>query len=88
MSESWAIAIATMVMTGTMGLLALGIKALWSIAKTFRELVTRHECDNAMGEQCREIASLKKGFENNKAAIYQMVLAMKQLHNVDIDYKG
>lgn len=88
MSEQWAIAIATFIVTIAISLLALGIKALWSIAKTFRELITRKECDSAMGEHCAEIASLKKGFEENKSAIQQIALALKQLHDVEIKYKG
>lgn len=86
MSDTWAIAIAGFVVTITLSLLTLGIKALWSIATTFRELVTRSECDSAMGEQCKEIKSLRKGFEENKAAIRQIILALKQLHHVDIHY--
>ena len=31
---------------------------------------------------------LKKGFEENKSAIRQIALAFKQLHSVDIEYKG
>lgn len=88
MTENWSIAIAGFIVTITLALFGAGISALWSIAKTFRELVTRTECDSAMGEHCKEIAVLKKGFEENKSAIWQMVLAFKQLHNVDIEYKG
>lgn len=88
MTEAWAIAIAGFVVTTTLAFLSMGVKALWSIAKTFRELVTKTECVNAMGEQCREIANLKKGFAENKSAIRQMALAFKQLHNVNIEYKG
>ncbi len=88
MTENWSIAIAGFVVTITIALLGAGISALWSIAKTFRELVTRTECDSAMGEHCKEIAVLKKGFEENKSAIRQIVLAFKQLHGVDIEYKG
>jgi hypothetical protein len=87
MSQEWAIAIATLVVTATLALLGLGIKALWSIAKTFRELVTRGECDSAMGEHCKEIRALRSGFEENKSAIRQIALALKQLHNVEIEYK-
>jgi membrane protein insertase Oxa1/YidC/SpoIIIJ len=88
MSEAWGIAIITLVVTTTLSMLGMGIKALWSIAKTFKQLVTQPECDKAMGEQCKDIASLKKGFEENKSAIRQMILAFKQLHNVNIEYKG
>lgn len=88
MSETWAIAIAGFVVTATLALLTLGVKAIWSIAKTFRELVTKKECDSAMGKHCNEIANLKKGFEENKSAIRQIALAFKQLHDVDIEYKG
>lgn len=87
MSSDWAIAIAGFVVTITLFLLSLGIKALWSIAKTFRELVTRTECSSAMGEHCKEISELRNGFEENKSAIRQMILAFKQLHGVDIEYK-
>jgi hypothetical protein len=86
MTEQWAIAIAGIVVTATLGMLALGIKALWSIAQTFRELVTRSECDSAMGEHCKDIGKLRKGFEDNKTAIRQIILAIKQLHDVDIHY--
>lgn len=88
MSETWAIALIGLVVTTTLSLLGMGIKALWSIAKTFKQLVTRPECDKAMGEQCKDIDALQKGFEENKAAIGQMVLAFKQLHDVEINYKG
>lgn len=88
MSEAWIIAIVSFVVTTTLSMLGLGIKALWSIAKTFKQLVTRPECDKAMGEQCKDIDTLKKGFEENKTAIRQMILAFKQLHNIDIEYKG
>ena len=88
MTESWAIAIAGFVVTIVVGLFALGIKALWSIAKTFRELVTKNECASEMGKHCKEINELRKGFEENKSAIQQICLALKQLHKVDINYKG
>lgn len=88
MSEAWIIAIVSFVVTTTLSMLGLGIKALWSIAKTFKQLVTRPECDKAMGEQCKDIAALQKGFEENKTAIRQIILALKQLHNVEIEYKG
>lgn len=88
MTEAWAIAIAGFVVTITIALFGLGIKALWSIAKTFRELVTKNECDVAMGRHCEDISKLRKGFEENKSAIRQISLALKQLHNVDIDYKS
>lgn len=87
MSEAWIIAITTLVVTTVLSLFGMGIKALWSIAKTFRLLVTKPECEKAMGEQCRDISSLKTGFTNNRMAISQMVLAFKQLHGVDIEYK-
>lgn len=88
MTEAWAIAIAGFVVSITIALFGLGIKALWSIAKTFRELVTRNECDVAMGRHCKDISRLQKGFEENKSAIRQICLTLKQLHNVDIDYKS
>ena len=86
-SEAWMIAIISLIGTAIIGLFGLGIKALWSIAKTFRLLVTKPECEKAMGEQCKDIASLKKGFNENRNAIAQMVLSLKQLHGVDIQYK-
>ena len=86
MSETWAITIAGFVVTITLFLLSLGIKALWSIAKTFRELVTKNECNSAMGKHCMEISELRNGFEENKSAIRQINLAMKQLHGVEIEY--
>jgi hypothetical protein len=88
MTEPWAIAIAGFVVTIVITLFGLGIKALWSIARTFRELVTKAECANEMGKHCKDIAALRKGFEENKSAIRQICLAFKQLHNVDIDYGG
>lgn len=87
MSQDWSIAIAGFVVTITLFLLSMGINALWSIAKTFRELVTKNECNNAMGKHCLEISELREGFEENKSAIRQIILAMKQLHGVDIEYK-
>lgn len=87
MSQNWCIAIAGFVVTITLALLTMGIKALWSIAKTFRELVTKSECNSAMGKHCREISELREGFEENKSALRQIILAMKQLHGVDIEYK-
>lgn len=86
MTQEWAIAIATLVVTATLAMLGLGIRALWSIAKTFRELVTRGECDSAMGEHCKEMRDLRSGFEENKSAIRQIILALKQLHDVKIEY--
>jgi hypothetical protein len=88
MSEGWAIAAMTLVVTTSLSLLALGIKALWVIAKTFKQLVTRPECDKAMGDQCKDIESLRKGFIENKAAISQMVLAFRDKLNVEIKYEG
>ena len=87
MSSDWAIAIAGFVVTITLFLLSLGIKALWSIAKTFRELITRTECNAEMGKHCQEINALRAGFEENKSAIRQIILALKQLHGVDISYR-
>jgi hypothetical protein len=87
MTQEWAIAIAGFVVTVTLFLLTMGIKALWSIAKTFRELVTKSECNSAMGKHCLEISALHAGFEENKSAIRQIILALKQLHGVDIEYK-
>ena len=40
-----------------------------------------------MGEHCKEISELREGFEENKSAIRQMILAFKQLHGVEIEYK-
>lgn len=88
MTESWAIAIAGFIVTITIALFGLGIKALWSIARTFRELVTRNECNIAMGRHCTDIQNLKVGFEENKSAIQQICLILRQKHNVDIKYKG
>lgn len=87
MNQEWAIALAGFVITITLSLLTMGIKALWSIAKTFRELVTKNECNSAMGKHCLEISELREGFEENKSAIRQIILALKQLHGVSIDYK-
>lgn len=87
MSQDWSIAIAGFVVTITLFLLSMGIKALWSIAKTFRELVTKNECNSAMGKHCLEISELRDGFEENKSAIRQIILALKQLHGVEIEYK-
>jgi hypothetical protein len=88
MTEAWAIAIAGFVVTITIALLGIGVKAVWSIASTFRQLVTRPECDSKMGEHCSEISDLRAGFEENKSAIMQIVLTLKQLHGVEIRYKG
>lgn len=87
MTENWAIAIAGFVVTITLGLLALGIKALWNIAKAFRELVTRTECDSEMGKHCREIKELRDGFEENKTALRQIIAALKKHHGIEIVYK-
>lgn len=87
MSQEWAITIAGFVVTITLFLLSLGIKALWSIAKTFRELVTRTECDAEMGKHCKEISELREGFEENKSAIRQIIGALKLHHGIDIIYK-
>lgn len=88
MSSDWAIAIAGFVVTITLFILSLGIKALWHIAKTFRELVTRPECDAAMGRHCKQIAELHNGFNENKTAIRQILLALKEHHGIDIQYKA
>ena len=87
MTIEWQIAIAGFVVTITITLLGLGIKALWDIAKTFRELVTKHECNQEMGKHCDQIKRLERGFEENKSAISQMVLAFWQLHKIKINYK-
>jgi hypothetical protein len=88
MTEGWAIAIAGFVVTIALGFLGLGIKALWDIAKAFRELVTKQECHNAMGEHCKDIALLQKGFEENKSALRQIIMAIKEKHGLDIKYEG
>lgn len=88
MTEGWAIAIAGFVVTISLALLGLGVKVLWDISRTFREFVTRSECGTEMSKHCTEIATLREGFEENKSAITQMILAFKQLHNVEIKYKG
>lgn len=88
MSEAWVIAVTSLVVTTTLSLFGMGIKALWSIAKTFKELVTRPECDKAMGEQCRDIERLQKGFEENKSALRQIILIMKEKHGTEIEYEG
>ena len=88
MTESWAIAITGFVVTIVITMFGLGIKALWSIAKTFRELVTKNECATEMGRHCKEIQELRKGFNENKSALKQICLALKQLHAVDIDYEA
>ncbi len=88
MTEGWAIAIAGFVVTISLAFLGLGIKALWAIAKTFRELVTKQECNNAMGEHCKDIKELKRGFEENKSALRQIIMAMKEKHGTEIKYEG
>jgi hypothetical protein len=88
MTEPWAIAIAGFVVTMVITMFGLGIKALWSIAKTFRELVTKNECASEMGKHCKEIQEFRKGFEENKSAIQQICLTLEQLLQVKIKYKG
>lgn len=87
MSSDWAIAIAGFVVTITLFLMSLGIKALWSIAKTFRELVTRTECNAEMGKHCQEMSDLRDGFEENRSAIRQIIGALKLHHGIEIIYK-
>ena len=87
MTIEWQIAIAGFVVTITLTLLGLGVKAIWDISKTFRELVTKHECNQEMGKHCKQIERLELGFEENKSAISQMVLAFKQALNINIKYK-
>lgn len=88
MTETWSIAIAGFVVTITLGLFGLGIKALWSIANTFRELVTKNECASEMGKHCKDIETLRNGFEENKTAIRQILSVLKRLHGESIEYKG
>jgi hypothetical protein len=88
MSEAWVIAVTSLCVTTIVTLFGMGIKALWSIAKTFRLLVTKPECEKAMGEQCKDISALKKGFNENRNAITQIALSLRQLHDVDIEYKN
>ena len=87
MSEAWGIALVTIFSTFGLAVLGFGVKALWMIAKTFKEFVPRNDCNNAMGEHCKEINILQKGFNNNRTAIRQIILAIKQLHGVDIHYE-
>ena len=57
---------------------------LKELTKAINAFVRREECNTSMGEHCE----LREGFEENKSAIRQIILTMRQLHGVDIEYNG
>lgn len=74
---------------------SLVLKRFDSIATQLKELtkainafVKREECNTSMGEHCSQLRKLQEGFEENKSAIRQIILTIKQLHGVDIEYNG
>lgn len=60
---------------------------LKELTKAINAFVRREDCNASMGDHCSQLASLREGFEENKSAIRQICLAIKQLHGVDIEYK-
>lgn len=61
---------------------------LKELTKAINAFVRREDCNVSMGNHCDQLAELRNGFEENKSAIVQMVIAFKQLHGVDIKYNG
>ena len=61
---------------------------LKALTKVISEFVRRDDCNSSMGEHCAQLRELRAGFEENKSAIRQILLSVKQLHGVDIDYNG
>lgn len=74
---------------------SLVLKRFDNIATQLKELtnainafVKREECHASMGDHCSQLKELRGGFEENKSAIRQLILSIKQLHGVDIEYNG
>lgn len=60
---------------------------LKELTKAINAFVRREDCNASMGDHCSQITELREGFAENKSAIRQIILALKQLHGVDIEYK-
>lgn len=60
---------------------------LHEMTKAINAFVKRDECTASMGDHCTQLSELRNGFEENKSAIRQIILALKQLHGVEIEYK-
>lgn len=60
---------------------------LKELTKAINAFVKRDECTASMGDHCTQLSELRNGFEENKSAIRQIILALKQLHGVEIEYK-
>jgi hypothetical protein len=60
---------------------------LKELTKAINAFVRREDCNTSMGEHCAQLRELRDGFEENKSAIRQILLSLKQHHGVDIDYK-
>lgn len=61
---------------------------LKELTRAINAFVRHEECNASMGEHCAQLATLRSGFEENKSAIRQIMLTMKQQHGVDIEYNG
>ena len=59
---------------------------LHEMTKAINAFVRREDCTASMGDHCTQLSDLRKGFEENKSAIRQIMLALKQLHGVEIEY--
>lgn len=88
MSEAWAIALVTIGSTLFITVLGWIAYELRGIRKDMKFFVLKDNCNLSMGKHCQEIENLKKGFEENKSAINQMVLSFKREHDIEIKYEG
>jgi hypothetical protein len=88
MSEAWAIALVTIGSTLFLAVLGWIAYELRGIHKDMKFFVLKDNCNLSMGKHCQEIENLKKGFEENKSAINQMVLSFKREHDIEIKYEG